>query len=536
MRCLAVADWVVSRCEDGSLEAEHALFDASDVVLVSVGHGFGTREQGYLTSAGTARARLRDAGVTPLLGAEIVEALRPLTELAVTPSIACVADQLGPTEVLQGDLFRAATRSYDGAWLDLAAVARACPLEGAALAMQLVHLALVLDEVRPDAPVRLLHEGEAPRPGQRTWRRVSTAGVKDLARALRATRRPITPRIAESDAALADERIRELQVRAGLASDYRPRLHALASALAQAASAPAEVTVVEADPFEPTPLVDELRAHADMLGGELHVREVAQFLGAMTTRGVSKTALAVLAARAWLASGEVAYARYFARRVVEDATAPRAALIAARELLDSTAPTNESLLPPAVQSRPPAPIAVGEPHEHAPVGASLPPAERVSTPPARPAPSPTSVEVVETMPAPQADAARVRMTELARELARDYRLAYGVTLKTDLAAIEAMQRHLPRRFADANGDERVARKLEAELTRHGALLSEILARALGAYWLDTSSTELGRWAMVVPPRTRVWPVGRVYRFFQRGRTEGDLVAFYTELERAARGG
>jgi len=547
VRCLAVGDWIVARCEDGSLEAEYALFDASDVLLSSVAHGFGTREQGYLTSAGVALERLIEAGVTPSLASDAFDALRPLEGLALAPSVAHVADQLEACEALQGGLYRASSRSYAGAWLDLDAVARACPMKDAATAMQLLHLALVLGEVATSAPVRLLNDGEAesdePRPGQRTWRRVSVANVGDLPRALRATPRPIAVTPTTNELALCDARIRELKTRAALVDDYRPRLHALASALARAASVAPDVAVVEEDAFEPTPLVDELRTHADMLTGELHVREVAQFLGAMATAGVSTSDLAVLASRAWLASGEVAYARYFARRVVEDAAASSAARFAANEILGWTEPTNESMRAPMLRSDPPRPVVVGEPHPRAPAGASLPPTERVSSPPAPPAratvevvipPARPRVEIVETMTAPRADGARIRMTELARELARDYRLAYGVTLKTDVESIDVMQRHMQRRFADAHADERLARKLEAELARHGALLSEILARSLGAYWIDTSSAELGRWAMVVPPRTRVWPIGRVYRFFQRGRLEGDLIAFYTELERSAR--
>jgi hypothetical protein len=136
------------------------------------------------------------------------------------------------------------------------------------------------------------------------------------------------------------------------------------------------------------------------------------------------------------------------------------------------------------------------------------------------------IEVVETMSQPEGDEIRSRMTQLARDLARDYRLSYGTTLKTDVVAIEAMQHHLRRRFEHAQRDARASRQFDEELTRHGALLSEILVRTLGARWVDVSSPELGRWVMVVPPSTRVWPIGRVYRFFEQGDREGDLVSFY----------
>jgi len=126
------------------------------------------------------------------------------------------------------------------------------------------------------------------------------------------------------------------------------------------------------------------------------------------------------------------------------------------------------------------------------------------------------------------------MTRLSRTLGRDYRLWYGTTLVTNAIAVETMQRHLRRRFEDASSDKQTAQKLEAELTRHGALLSEILARSLGAAWVDLSASEPGHWAMVIHPNTRVWPIGRVYRFFQQGHREADLVAFFLDLESEAR--
>jgi hypothetical protein len=171
---------------------------------------------------------------------------------------------------------------------------------------------------------------------------------------------------------------------------------------------------------------------------------------------------------------------------------------------------------------PPAPIPAP-----APVATPVPAAARIEPLKERP-----RAEVVETMATPEGDDVRVRMTQLARELARDYRLAYGTTLKTDPIAIEAMQRHLRRRVGDAKTEER-RRGLEAELLRHGALMSEILARSLGAQWIETTGEE-SLWSMLVPQATRVWPIGRVYRFFEQGHRESDLVAFYFELERSAR--
>jgi hypothetical protein len=123
--------------------------------------------------------------------------------------------------------------------------------------------------------------------------------------------------------------------------------------------------------------------------------------------------------------------------------------------------------------------------------------------------------------------ARTAMTRLARSLARDFRLWYGTTLRCNVLAVDAMQRHLAQRYAGATlGDPRVI----SELQRHGALLSEILARTLGGDWVDIAPTEPGYWAMFVPPATRCWPIGRVYRFLALGQSERDLVSYYLDIE------
>jgi hypothetical protein len=97
-------------------------------------------------------------------------------------------------------------------------------------------------------------------------------------------------------------------------------------------------------------------------------------------------------------------------------------------------------------------------------------------------------------------------------------------------AIDVMQRHLQRRFTDARASAKQRLELEGELTRHGALLSEILVRSLGSAWTDLSSDDPREWTMVVPPDVVVHPIGRVHRFFRKGREEPDLVAFYTDLK------
>jgi hypothetical protein len=130
-----------------------------------------------------------------------------------------------------------------------------------------------------------------------------------------------------------------------------------------------------------------------------------------------------------------------------------------------------------------------------------------------------------TLPGSVLDA-RVQFTYLSRELAREYEEDLGIVLRVDLASLEAMQAELLERFPD-----RVVTTAgqALDVQKHGALLSEILARSFRAFWVDIAPSELGYWAMVVPPETRVWPFGRILRFIAMQHKERDLVAYYLEL-------
>jgi hypothetical protein len=127
--------------------------------------------------------------------------------------------------------------------------------------------------------------------------------------------------------------------------------------------------------------------------------------------------------------------------------------------------------------------------------------------------------------------ARIALTRMARDLARDYRLAYGKTIYTNVLAIDAMQQHLIHRFEGAS----VSDPLVAwEARRHGALLAEILARALGGVWVDVGPSEPGYWAMAIHPSIVTYPIGRVYRFVALGRKERDLIGYYLEIDTRTR--
>jgi hypothetical protein len=647
---LIVGERVVSKCEDGLLEAEYALFDRSEVLLasgaVSGAGGHGVREEGYMTTAGFARARLHEALVTADLAYEAFAAMRGrhMRPLGRSTAVVEIIDQLGPYEAFEGGTFVAERGRYTGVWLDLDTLAAACPLREAPVLFQALHLLLVLEEVNEDVPVRLL---TAPpnadgRAGERSWRKIDLDSAQRLPWLLREMQAPTRTRGSVRDEAeVREEILRSLQARATSTTTPQPRLHTLATAIARTGWTPPAGLPVEAAPVtkryssskpprqtpppprpssrppppgtttsprpsppppppaedsrvadnadasedqspDPVALFEQLRKQTELLRGDDHLRAVAQSLSALVERSAFVPDLAMLASRAWLAAGEQGYARYFAKRIVEDASISDDLRIAALEILDSTPrtfqtsrpPPSEAIQParvivlsgddrpvppgaslPPMAPAPPAPVAIQHPEMTAPAPApmEIPRPARVPAAPWVPPPPTGRPEIVETLALPEGLSesmlaagliprdevqARIAMTRLARQLGRDYRLAYGTTLKTDLMAVDAMQRHIRRRFADGQLDEAHARQLQVELTRHGALMSEILARVLGATWADLSPEEPGRWAMTVPvphaqPLT-VWPIGRVYRYYGQGHREADLVAFFMELEAAAR--
>jgi hypothetical protein len=135
-------------------------------------------------------------------------------------------------------------------------------------------------------------------------------------------------------------------------------------------------------------------------------------------------------------------------------------------------------------------------------------------------------------------AARLAFTLLTRELGRDLRLRHGVEPCTDTDGLEITQRYLREKLPEGRVRNR---EDERELLRHGAFLSELLARRLGAHWVDLDSNDSARWAMIIPATSgaerepmRVWPFARTLRFVGMGHKERDLVSYYLELEGRSR--
>jgi hypothetical protein len=505
MSSFVVGERVVSRCEGGLLEVEYCLFEPGDVVL-SEGDDGELGEHGYLTSARLARERLLDRGIDARLTDDAFAALRDGHRrlLARTPDVLRIIDHLGPYEAFEGGVFRAAAGRYAGAWLDLDALARACPLRGTARLLQAMHLLLVLEEIHEDTPVRLLTENatRGRGPELRTWRRQALPPPDRLPAVLRALRGPARARSRPDSATVCDELLSNVRARATVATSWARRPLALEAMLAREVAARAATPPLLAEDAA-SERIDDTSRDADLLQGEDSVPTALPSIPVPLTR------------------------------LREPPTMPR---LRAATLIVPVAEVEEPAADHAVAVDAPA---VSKPHRaavcqpltlaKAPVS-SRPPASLVR------ARRMSHRELVETLEPPaQSDPTRQATTRLARELGRDYRRLYGTRLVADVTAIDTMQRHLRHRFSGARLDDRRSPELEAELLRHGALLSEVLARTLGAEWVDVSG-QPDDWAMIVPGagvRGRVEPIARLRRFVLRGRHEPDLVAFYADLEDAS---
>jgi len=653
---LRLGERVLVRCDDGLLATEYLLFDATDIVLRAT-DPVTVRETGYITTARDALARLAKAGVTPQLASAAARALAPEVAFSFARGGAALmtaawAAGLGGCELFDGAVYRASSQTYEGAWLDLRGLAAALGRRGASAVLQAMHLAAALDEVARTTPLHLATANATRdrRPGERTHRRVILEGVEGMADALRRLEPSSRPADVDAqrsrlvrDALLA--RVRE-RASADAGPDLRAHLARLESALSSTEGhAPGPLSDPELRSIEQqlaagtatgvrerldalersrgtSAGIRYLRARAALVGGDEPPSSVAQALSVIANEDRSFHEAELVAARAWLAAGEEAYARHFARRLAEDVTARDSERLIALEILEATSATTRSQAPPpvapgvgpaggaprvappapgppvqiapaipaapAVPAMPPVPgvpvvpvvpvvpahasfavpaadgparsteasaAAVDGLPARVPRGASLPPTATVR-PPSTDAPAVAprgpslsaryEPELVESLALPLGATeevlavgdwpttpiqARTAMTRLARSLARDYRLWYGSTLRCNVLAVDAMQRHLAQRYAGATLDDP---KTVLELQRHGALLSEILARCLGADWADIAPTEPGYWAMFVPPTTRCWPIGRVYRYVSLGHRERDLVSYFLEIEARAR--
>jgi hypothetical protein len=590
---LRLGDRTVLVADGGVPEAEYALFDPGDIELGATEPGI-IREVGLQTVVGTARARLQDLG----LGAD--EAHRA-AEAAAQPGVARsyargaavrrIVHALDAVELFEGGAFNAALGTYEGSWLDLATLSEDLAVPAATCTLQALHLAALLAEHDDDEPV-VLSTAEVTsqrKPGQRTHRRPRMADAEEVVRAL-ATLRP-GGRKCEAGPCPKDI-ASKLGARTRRTPASRDRLKAVEKALA-ARDAPAigpladpelwaiEIALSESEPRLAIPTIDAveqrrgripattyLRARAALLMGSEKPRAIAERASALSTSMSNFHELQLLSAQAWAAAGEPKRAVAFARDLVENGAAPDSIRMHAQDLLGATQPSRASpSAPPSAHARVDAPSRAPSIPPGAATSASRSNASRPATPPATegggargwslPPAALTSGEPLESLglPAGAVDAgfdsgsspsdvprtpleARVHCTLLARELGRALR-EDGAEPRCDVDGLEMAQRHLRETLPEA-GSRPLRPDEQRQLVRHGALLSELLARKLGARWVDLGAPDPQRWTMSVPSAsraeaTRLWPFARVARFAAMGHKERDLVSYYLEVEARTRG-
>ncbi len=370
---------MLTRCDDGVLLAEYVLFDVSDIVLRAT-DPVTVREVGYMTTAGEALQRLERAGVTIDLALEAAQALS--TEAAVSyargATARSLAPRLGAHEIFDGAIFSAASQRYEGAWLDLRMLAGALSLAAASAALQALHLCAALSEVAPSTPLHLATAAATRhrRPGERTHQRVPLESVSAIPAALR--KLPPLPRPVEVEQArdrlLRQALLARVRERTGpeTTPDARSHLATLEAALALKTMPHGPLTDPELRALERrlaggqlagieqdldrlegihgrVPGLRYLRARAALLRGNEPPRSVAQTLSEVAEENQGFHEATLIAARTWLAAGEDAHARYFARRLFDDPSAGDSERLVALEILEATTATDLSHAPPPVQ-------------------------------------------------------------------------------------------------------------------------------------------------------------------------------------------
>lgn len=326
-----------------------------------------------------------------------------------------------------------------------------------------------------------------------------------------------------------------------------------------------------------------LRARAALMAGTEDPRVIAERVSALSTSMSAFHELQLLAAQACAAAGDVRRAHAFARDLLDNAAAPDTLRMFAREVLDATGrantapeggvpfipkppltpsgtepegqisdrPTASTHPAPGPTTRRPRDGSRSDRMSNLSVDMSLPilhielrgdrvwsiapegeiaveNAERIALPVGMHDEPPPHDEPPRSPPA-----ARLVCTYLTRELGRELRMRHNVELRTDVDGLEIAQRYLRE---GVSGERARSSEEQREMMRHGAFIAELLARRLGARWIDLESPDPGHWAMLVPSRMkpdavcRVWPFGRVLRFIAQKHKERDLVSYYLQLE------
>jgi len=152
---LLIGDRVVLRA-NAPPEAEYIFFEIGDIELRSAEPGR-VREHGYQTTVERARARLAQLGATSALAHECANTMQPVLAAAYArgPAATHVARYLGPLELFQAEHYDAGAHVYRGLFIDLAAIVADLRMPTAAVAMQALYLAMLLEKEADETTVFL---------------------------------------------------------------------------------------------------------------------------------------------------------------------------------------------------------------------------------------------------------------------------------------------------------------------------------------------------------------------------------------------
>ena len=177
---LEIGGLVVATAEGGPFDMEYALFEAHEIELRANNEPGNVRENGYQTTVELARERLLASGVTLELAEAVAGDMGALVaSYARGPEVRRVASLLSARELFEGRRWNAETKQYDGGWLEIAALAKDTGVEGAARALQALHLAALLHDAQSDSKVFLSTAAYSAgrKAGARSHRRVSLGSV-----------------------------------------------------------------------------------------------------------------------------------------------------------------------------------------------------------------------------------------------------------------------------------------------------------------------------------------------------------------------
>jgi hypothetical protein len=401
-RCsLQLAGTIAVEARGGAAEVEYALFDPGDIQLHASEPGT-IREVGYRTTAGAARQRLAEAGVTAALAEEVRQAAVPLVARAYARSTAvrAVVDRFEASELLESRSFDAESGKYVGRWLDLALLADDLGVARASALLQTAYLAATLAELPDDAPVYLdTADLTAQRPpGQRTLKRVDLEGAQDLPIALR----NLKPRPREATEATPGrlEIVEWARVRAVRTPAAKERFAAIEDALttrqpptrgplaetalwnleSKLAGGETAGALEQLEGLEKrrgrTPATIYLRARIALLAATEEPRSIAERVSELCTSIGNFPELQLLAAQAWARAGERRRAEAFARDLHESTAVDEVLRMQAQQVLDGL--HSATSRPPRVPSDVPTPRS---PESIPPENVAIPQAPRAPSAP-----------------------------------------------------------------------------------------------------------------------------------------------------------